>query len=95
MLYTPLGYTHFSLSTTFDYISKNSVADKFGLKKDDTILKIDNYSIYNSMRYLGVLGIYPGGEAVTLTVKREDAELVLKGNLGSRELIQKPSKMPF
>lgn len=51
-------------------VAPKSTADKAGFKKGDMIVKVDNYKIVNYIRMLGVLGIYPNGEKITVQVKR-------------------------
>ncbi|MBI4712610.1 MAG: trypsin-like peptidase domain-containing protein [Planctomycetes bacterium] len=50
-------------------VSPGSSGDKAGLQKGDTILKVDNLEVYNYNRFNGIIGTYPAGSSVILTVK--------------------------
>lgn len=51
-------------------VKKGSTAEKLGLQAGDKILKIDNYSLLNTVRYVGVLTSFPAGSEVKLTYQR-------------------------
>lgn len=55
-------------------VSPGSSGDKAGLQKGDTILKVDNLEVYNYNRFNGIIGTYPAGSSVILTVKQVYSE---------------------
>lgn len=66
-------------------VEKDSEADKIGFQKGDCIIKINEYPIYNFRRFYGVVGAYPAGEKVTLTVKRGDETITVSAVLEARK----------
>jgi serine protease Do len=59
-------------------VEKDSTADKAGFKPGDLIVKVNNYEVFNHFRFLGIIGIYPEGAKLNVTVKREEGEKVLE-----------------
>ncbi len=49
--------------------------NKLNLEKNDKIVKIDEYPVININRFHGIVGIYPAGTEITLTVKRRNETL--------------------
>ncbi len=62
-------------------VAEGSAAAAAGLKPGDVILKIDDAPVANVRRLAAVLGIYPEGHGVQVTVKRDGAEAVLDAKL--------------
>lgn len=56
----------------------NSTADKAGFKPADLIVKVNKYEVFNHFRFLGIIGTYPEGSKLNVTVKREEGEKVLE-----------------
>lgn len=70
-------------------------AAKAGVKKNDRILKIDGRPVTNYARFNGIIGMYPGGSTITLTVDRggEEMQISLKlDNRGGRRLSRAPTQ---
>jgi S1-C subfamily serine protease len=59
-------------------VEKDSTADKAGFKPGDFIVKVNNYEVFNHFRFLGIIGTYPEGAKLNVTVKREEGEKVLE-----------------
>ncbi|MCX7806100.1 MAG: trypsin-like peptidase domain-containing protein [Planctomycetota bacterium] len=58
-----------------------SVAEKIGLKKGDVITAVDGAKVQNPFRFNGIIGTYPAGAELTLTVKRGATVETLKAKL--------------
>ncbi len=52
-------------------VSKESAAEKAGLKKDDIITRVGNETISNSEDLFKVIGTYNAGDKVSITYKRD------------------------
>jgi S1-C subfamily serine protease len=55
-------------------IEADSTIAALGLEVGDRVVAVDDYDVHNASRLQGVLGTYPGGSAVTLTVVGNDGE---------------------
>ncbi|MFH1422808.1 MAG: trypsin-like peptidase domain-containing protein [Planctomycetota bacterium] len=62
-------------------VENNSSANRVGLKAGDLIVKVNDYEIFNTYRFYGVIGTYPEGTKIKVTVKREDKEIILESVL--------------
>ena len=62
-------------------VAEGSAAATAGFKPGDVILKIDDAPVANARRLAAILGIYPEGHEVRVTVKREGAETVVGATL--------------
>ncbi len=51
-------------------VEKNSTAEKAGFKGGDAVLKVDDYPIFNNVRFWGCIYSYPEGWEVKVTVRR-------------------------
>jgi serine protease Do len=59
-------------------VAKDSTAEKAGFKPGDLIVKVNKCEVFNHFRFLGIIGTYPEGSKLSVTVKREDGEKVLE-----------------
>jgi S1-C subfamily serine protease len=66
-------------------VADGSPAATAGFERGDTILKLDGAPVANLRRLAGLLGIYPDGHRVPVTVKRGDAETSLEVTLTAPE----------
>jgi S1-C subfamily serine protease len=62
-------------------IRSGTTAETAGFKKNDYIVAVNGYPVFNRERYLGVIGTYPEGTEVTVRVKRDDESVDLKVEL--------------
>lgn len=62
-------------------VAEGSAAAAAGLKPGDVILKVDDAPVANVRRLAAILGVYPEGHGVQVTVKRDGAEAVLDAKL--------------
>jgi len=62
-------------------VRSGTTADAAGFKKDDFIVGVNGYSVFNRERYLGVIGTYPEKTEVTVRVKRDGETVDLKVEL--------------
>ena len=62
-------------------VAEGSAAATAGFKPGDVILKLDDAPVANVRRLAALLGIYPEGHDVQVTVKRDGAEAVLDATL--------------
>jgi serine protease Do len=62
-------------------VRSGTTADAAGFKKDDLIVGVNGYRIFNRERYLGALGTYPERTEVTVRVKRDGESVDLKVEL--------------
>jgi serine protease Do len=62
-------------------VRNGSAADTAGLRREDVIVEVNGYAIFNRERYLGVIGTYPEKTEVKLKVKRGDETADLKATL--------------
>ncbi len=75
---TPDGVRNGAIVKT---IAPNTSAEKLGLKPGDKILKIDNYSLLNYFRFLGVINTYPAGSQIKLTYERNGEQKTVLATL--------------
>jgi hypothetical protein len=68
----------------FSGVTPGSPAEKAGLRGGDVLVRFGSKEIRNIYDYTYVLGEHKPGEAVTLVVKRDGAEVSLELTLGSR-----------
>jgi S1-C subfamily serine protease len=66
-------------------VADGSPAAAAGFAAGDRIVSLDGAPVANALRLRGLLGIYPDGHAVPVTVKRGDAEAVLEVALTAPE----------
>lgn len=59
-------------------VKPDSAAEKAGFEREDRIVKLNEYAIFSADRFRGVLGTYPEGTTVAVTVRRDDAEVTLE-----------------
>ncbi len=74
-------------------VRRGSTADQAGFQKDDLIVGVNGYPVFNRWRFLGVLGTYPMGTEVSVRVRRGAAEKDLKVVLdlfGEGEVAERP-----
>jgi serine protease Do len=62
-------------------VRSGTTADSAGFKKDDFIVAVNGYPVFNRERYLGVIGTYPERTEVTVRVKRDGETVDLKVDL--------------
>lgn len=62
-------------------VAEGSAAAKAGFKPGDVILRLDDAPVANAVRLATLLGIYPEGQDVGVTVQRDGAEVVLRTTL--------------
>lgn len=62
-------------------VADGSPAATAGLAAGDAIVKLDGAPVANVRRLIGLLGIYPDGHQVPVTVKRGDAEITVEVTL--------------
>jgi S1-C subfamily serine protease len=62
-------------------VAEGSAAAMAGFKPGDLILRIDDAPVANVRRLAAILGIYPEGHTVQVTVRRDDAEALLEAKL--------------
>jgi serine protease Do len=62
-------------------VRPGSAADAAGLRREDMIVEVNGYGIFNRERYLGAIGTYPEKAEVKLKVKRGDETVGLKATL--------------
>lgn len=62
-------------------VAEGSAAAQAGFKPGDVILRLDDAPVANAVRLATILGIYPEGQDVEVTVQRGGAELVLRTTL--------------
>lgn len=75
--------------------STSGAAKKAGVLEGDRILKVDGRPVRNHARFGGLIGMYPGGSKVTLTIDRggEEVKLALTlDNRGGRRLSRAPTR---
>jgi len=74
-------------------------AQKAGFLQGDLIIRVEGARTFNTRRFHGVVGTYPAGSVVTMTVKRGDGEKDLSVYLGEAEgraeAAKKPQKRPW
>jgi S1-C subfamily serine protease len=66
-------------------VADGSPAATAGFRVGDRIVAIDGAPVVNALRLRGLLGIYPDGHRVPVTVRREDAETGLEVTLTAPE----------
>jgi S1-C subfamily serine protease len=66
-------------------VADGSPAAAAGFTAGDTIVRLDGAAVANVRRLAGLLGIYPDGHRVPVTVKRGDGETVLEVTLTAPE----------
>jgi serine protease Do len=66
-------------------VADGSPAAAAGFVPGDTIVSLDGAPVANALRLRGLLGIYPDGHEVPVTVQRGDAETVLEVTLTAPE----------
>jgi S1-C subfamily serine protease len=62
-------------------VAEGSAAAAAGFKPGDLILRLDDAPVANGRRLAAILGIYPEGHDVQVTVQRDGAEAVLQAKL--------------
>lgn len=62
-------------------VAAGSTAEKADFKEGDRIVRINEYPIFNNVRYLGVIGTYPAGSELDIVVVRDGEEHKLKVKL--------------
>jgi serine protease Do len=62
-------------------VAEGSAAALAGFKPGDLSVRIGDSPVANVRRYAAMLGIYPEGHTVQVTVRRDDAEAVLEAKL--------------
>jgi S1-C subfamily serine protease len=66
-------------------VAEGSPAAAAGFKAGDAIVNLDGAAVANALRLAGLLGIYPDGHRVPVTVKRGDGEAELEVTLTAPE----------
>lgn len=89
----------YSPGVVVNSIAKESGAEKAGLKFADIILKMDDYPVDNFSRFYGILGTYPTGAEIKMTVRRSNKEILLPVVLEARkpmaEMLETGPNAPF
>jgi S1-C subfamily serine protease len=62
-------------------VRSGSPADRAGFRRDDFIVRVEDYPIHNRDRFLGAVGTWPMGTEVRVRVRRGDEERELKATL--------------
>lgn len=75
------GEPHHPDSVRIKDVADGSAAAAAGLKPGDVILKVDDAPVANVRRLAAILGMYPEGHGVQVTVKRDGAEAVVDAKL--------------
>lgn len=75
------GDPHRPESVQVKDVAEDSAAATAGLKPGDVILRLDDTPVANALRLAAILGMYPEGHNVQVTVKRDGAETVLAAKL--------------
>lgn len=58
-------------------VKSDSTAEKAGFEKDDLIVAVNEYSVFSTERFLGVIGTYPEETEVKVRVIRDGREVVV------------------
>jgi serine protease Do len=66
-------------------VADGSPAATAGFERGDTILRLDGAPVANALRLRGIIGIYPDGHRVPVTVRRGDREVSLEVTLTAPE----------
>jgi serine protease Do len=66
-------------------VADGSPADTAGFKAGDRIIELDGAAVANAFRLRGMLGIYPDGHRVPVTVERAAAEVICEVTLTAAE----------
>lgn len=75
--------------------STRGAAKAAGVLEGDRILKIDGRVVRNHARFGGIIGMYPGGSKVTLTIDRKGEQIKVPltlDNRGGRRLSRAPTQ---
>ena len=75
------GEPHLAESVRIKDVADGSAAATAGFKPGDMIVKLDDAPVANVRRLAAILGMYPEGHGVQVTVKRDGAEAVLDAKL--------------
>lgn len=70
---------------TVETVIKDSPAEKMGIKAGDAILKIDDTAVASMQELINALGKKNPGDAVSVTIKRDGKEQLLKGKFKTPE----------
>jgi serine protease Do len=62
-------------------VGAGTTAEKAGFRKGDLVTAVNGYPVFNRERFGGVVGTYPEGTEIAVTVKRADETLGLKARL--------------
>jgi S1-C subfamily serine protease len=62
-------------------VRADSAADNAGIRKNDMIVEVNGYRVFNRERFLGVTGACPMGTEISIKVQRGDETVELKGKL--------------
>jgi S1-C subfamily serine protease len=66
-------------------VADGSPAATAGFEKGDAIMSLDGAAVANRLRLTGLLGIYPDGHRVPVTVRRGDSETIVEVTLTAPE----------
>lgn len=69
-------------------VAEGSAAATAGFRPGDVILRLDDTAVPNAMRFAAVLGMYPEGNDVRVTVTRDGAETTLTAALSAPKRCQ-------
>ena len=62
-------------------VAADSAAGRAGFLAGDRIVRVEEYPVLNAVRFLGVVGTYPGGSRIRIIVQRAGKEVALTTNL--------------
>jgi S1-C subfamily serine protease len=76
-------------------VRAGSTAEKLGLQKGDLITAIDGYKLIDFSRFHGVLGTYPGGSEIKMTLLRGSEKRTVNAKLEMDNPISLGIELPF
>ena len=70
-------YLYDGVGLRVDGVSKGKTASKFGILKNDIIIKMGDIEVLNMMDYMTCLSRFEKGDTTTVKIKREDEQIKL------------------
>jgi S1-C subfamily serine protease len=65
-----------------------------GIKSGDRIIKVDDRPVRNHARFTGIIGMYPGGSSVKMTITRGREQVIISLTLDARGSITRRNTQP-
>jgi S1-C subfamily serine protease len=78
-----------------DRVTSDSDAEGFGFKAEDLVVSVEGYPIFNVSRLRGVVGMYPAGSPLTVTVLRDGLRHDLEVTLSEQQRDQEWASRQF